>query len=529
MGRPGNSKGIGDADNQIIDYLTKIATPVVIYKKRKEILKENKSRVPYEEMTKLKYVCKDYMNDLCNRENCKFIHDSKLCKRFWRCYYCKYGDNCKKSHYVNDELYIKAKEIEKTSKENYKTEFENNYKIYQIQLRPNAQLQEQQREVQQLQLNLQDQSSEFQEREQYSELQERQQYSELQYSEFQERQQYSEFQERKKYSDLQESQQHSDLQEREKYSELQERQQQSDLQYSDLQEREKYSELQEREQQQRSETTIERRLKEFRKFVKKDSIEKKSSLEKIKDGRIGKIEKVRPRKFKNTETFKPMTKPVDMRVLYDLGSYHDKLSKKLKTRDVLLVPNLFRDFEENDIYNKLLDELQNCGIPEDKVIIPWHGNNEIAGTHMIASDWEKWKKNAPTFNIVINRIREFFNMDIKATRLNIYQNTAQWKAFHFDAAKINPEKAKIQNFTVCASFGRTRDCAFELDNTHKTVLSFPIGDGEIYCFARETNELWRHGVLQEMPQVNDGRISIVAWGWLNDVEEVMEQDVKGPN
>jgi hypothetical protein len=227
--------------------------------------------------------------------------------------------------------------------------------------------------------------------------------------------------------------------------------------------------------------------------------------------------------FKNTETFEPMTKPVDMRIIYDLGCYQDKLCKTLTTRDVLLVPNLFRDFEENEIYNRLVDELKNCGIPEDKVIIPWHGNNVIKGTHMIASDWEKWKRNAPTFNMVISRIREFFNMNVKATRLNWYQDTEQWKAFHFDAAKINPEKAKIQNFTVAASFGRTRDCAFEKDDISKNVISIPIGDGEIYCFTRETNEIWRHGVLQELPKVEEGRISIVAWGWIDDVIDTRKQ------
>jgi hypothetical protein len=226
------------------------------------------------------------------------------------------------------------------------------------------------------------------------------------------------------------------------------------------------------------------------------------------------------KKIKNTETFVPMTKLIDMRVIYDLGCYQDKLTKELSTRDLLLVPNLFRDFEEYEIYNRLIDELKNCGIPEDKVIIPWHGNNVIKGTHMIASDWEKWKRNAPTFNIVISRIREFFDMNIKATRLNWYQNTEQWKAFHFDAAKINPEKAKIQNFTVSVSFGRTRNCAFEKDDNSKNVISFPIGDGEMYCFTRETNELWRHGVLQELPKVEEGRISIVAWGWLDDVMEL---------
>lgn len=347
------------------------------------------------ELQKFKCVCNDFMNGMCGRESCKYIHDIHLCKRYWRTYSCKYGNTCRKNHYVSPklyDLYLQSKSfINKTEKEDCKNfDFELLKKMVNIK-----------------------------------------------------------------------------------------------------------TEL--------TETQLKQVESLFDKKTKEESNYKAYTNDIIK------------KRIKNTETFEPMKKPVDMRIIYDLGCYHDKLYKKLTTRDVLLVPNLFRDFEEYEIYNRLVDELKNCGIPEDKVIIPWHGNNVIKGTHMIASDWEKWKRNAPTFNMVVSRIREFFNMNVKATRLNWYQDTEQWKAFHFDSAKINPEKAKIQNFTVAASFGRTRDCAFERDDTMKNVISIPIGDGEIYCFTKETNENWRHGVLQELPKVEEGRISIVAWGWIDDV------------
>jgi hypothetical protein len=359
------------------------------------------------EKDKLKCVCNDFMNGMCSRSSCKFIHDINLCKRYWRTYSCKYGSSCRKNHYVSPKLY----QIYINSRQNQDKEgvikkhvlelckeianMENNFNVSNLKNIENF-------------INLNMSSTNFTNSTNNS-----------------------------------------------------------------------------------NSTTI--------------------THNKVK------------KSVKNTETFEPMSKPVDMRIIYDLGCYQDKLSKTLTTRDVLLVPNLFRDFEENEIYNRLVDELKNCGIPEDKVIIPWHGNNVIKGTHMIASDWEKWKRNAPTFNMIISRIRDFFSMNVKATRLNWYQDTEQWKAFHFDAAKINPEKAKIQNFTVAASFGRTRDCAFEKDDVSKNVISIPIGDGEIYCFTRETNEIWRHGVLQELPKVEEGRISIVAWGWIDDVIDITKR------
>ena len=216
-------------------------------------------------------------------------------------------------------------------------------------------------------------------------------------------------------------------------------------------------------------------------------------------------------KVKNTESFEPMTKPVDMRLVIDYGK--DKLKTELTDRDVLLIPHLFGDFQEKELYNKLMDEIKNCGIPEDKLLKLWHGD-----THLIADDKLKledksdWKSKMPTFNMIIERIKTFFNMDIKATRFNYYKDTSHFKPFHFDAAAMKPEKEKTQNFTIGVSFGVTRTVAFEHDTASKTVVSFPLSDGQAYAFCKTTNVTWRHGILQELPIKNEGRISIICWG-----------------
>lgn len=222
------------------------------------------------------------------------------------------------------------------------------------------------------------------------------------------------------------------------------------------------------------------------------------------------------KKPKNTECFIPMTEPVDLRVVLDLGT--DFLSTKLTSRDVLLVPNLFKDFKKGVIYNNLVKEINECGIPSDELLKLWHGNDVIEGTHLICNDRTPWKKNCKTFNMVVERLKKFFNMDVKATRLNWYKDTSQWKAFHKDSAAVNPQKAATQNFTVAVSFGIDRDCAFEVDKPDKTVVSFPIGDGQIYCFTNDTNLIWRHGVLQDMPIRYEGRISIILWGWIDGIK-----------
>lgn len=244
-----------------------------------------------------------------------------------------------------------------------------------------------------------------------------------------------------------------------------------------------------------------------------------------------------------------MTHPVDLRVVLDLrsmfidnyrtrkpiGSLHNRYDRgsgvsdfflkhnqkipELTNRDVLLSPTLFDDFDEYEIYNKLVSEIENCGIPEDQLLKMWHGNNKIEGTHLIADDHRKWKEHCPTFNMVVDRLRSSFNMDIKATRFNWYRNSDHWKPFHHDAAAVKPEKALTQNFTVAVSFGATKDAAFEHAKT-KTVISMPQPDGTVYSFSKDTNVIWRHGILQDNIPQEKGRISIIAWGYIEDMKEM---------
>jgi hypothetical protein len=214
------------------------------------------------------------------------------------------------------------------------------------------------------------------------------------------------------------------------------------------------------------------------------------------------------KKIKNTVCFDPMKDPVDIRISYDLGK--NKSATTITSREVLLVPNLFSDFEKGEIYKKLVYEIENCGIPQEQLLKLWHGD-----THFIADDHLDWKQKCPTFKMVIDKIQDFFNMNIKATRFNWYQDTIQWKPFHHDAAAVKRDKMDTQNFTVGISFGATREAAFENAKTG-TTISIPQPDGCIYAFAKETNIIWRHGILQDIPPKNEGRISIIAWGWIDN-------------
>jgi hypothetical protein len=222
----------------------------------------------------------------------------------------------------------------------------------------------------------------------------------------------------------------------------------------------------------------------------------------------------------NTETFDPSHQPADMRILVEQAKSFGKFGLTIRSRDVVLVTGLFCDCGDHSIYNKLLDEMNKCGVSKDKLWKTWHGDN-----HLIADDHMNYKEHVPTFMAIIQKIRDYFDMDIKATRFNLYRDDIEWKPFHHDASAVDPEKAKIQNFTVGVSFGATRDIAFEdaLENAgHRRIISIPLLNGMTYCFSRDINTNWRHGVPQLPPllQGKNGRISIIAWGSVRQEEAI---------
>ena len=102
--------------------------------------------------------------------------------------------------------------------------------------------------------------------------------------------------------------------------------------------------------------------------------------------------------------------------------------------------------------------------------------------------------------------------------INWYKNHNDWKPLHHDASFIKPHIAKIQNFTLAISFGSSRDAVFEKSqhNGSKTYITMPQPNGSIYAFCNDTNAIWKHGILQGN-QNDSGRISIILWGWMNNI------------
>lgn len=224
----------------------------------------------------------------------------------------------------------------------------------------------------------------------------------------------------------------------------------------------------------------------------------------------------RRRRPKNTECFEPSFKPPDMRIISHYVTGDEKVYPRAHSvNDVIALGGLFGDVNDLTICQNLENEINSLEskIKNNKnkdLLKLWHGD-----THYIADDKSGWKNQSPTFKMVIDKLTQYFNVDVKATRFNIYKDSSQWKPFHHDAAAVKKDKRDTQNITIAVSFGMEREAAFEHAKS-KTTLAMPQPNGTVYVFNKDVNIEWKHGILQKPePIVKEPRISIIIWGWVD--------------
>jgi len=254
----------------------------------------------------------------------------------------------------------------------------------------------------------------------------------------------------------------------------------------------------------------------------------KNSNENINSKNIKNKSKYNKRKPKNTTDFTPNHEPLDMNIIVFTSELRSPVNSSLsplnsdkfivnkslrqyKDNDVVIVPNFLQESYNGELYDRLLQELNDLKIDDNKLWLEWHGEN-----HLIANDSLHWKEHVSTFNFIIDEIERYFNMKVRSTRFNLYEDSTDWKPYHHDAAAIKEHIAEVQNFTVGVSLGATRSISFQHAKTNTTV-SIPLENCSAYAFSKKINVDWKHGIPQVHPNkaFDKGRISIIAWGKVN--------------
>ena len=162
--------------------------------------------------------------------------------------------------------------------------------------------------------------------------------------------------------------------------------------------------------------------------------------------------------------------------------------------------------EEDDYetLERLANDLDKCSSAEEEEegIINW-------SKHLKQENPEF----SETFRTIVERMAEYFDVDVFATRLNFYRDGSDWKPYHHDSHAFGANGRK-EDFTMGASFGAPRALSF-LHESSASSFEFPQKNGDVFAFSTEVNAGMKHGVPQLSGQEQFAvtpRFSIIAWG-----------------
>ncbi|OEH74156.1 hypothetical protein cyc_00037 [Cyclospora cayetanensis] len=156
------------------------------------------------------------------------------------------------------------------------------------------------------------------------------------------------------------------------------------------------------------------------------------------------------------------------------GTTHDDFMKAL-TGGSICIPEFFKPHESEALFSSLLKELSDYA--KDQTLLHDAASKEADPTPAEMRDtsvtlpdaglcrWSRHLKHEnpegfPTFQKVVQRLSNYFDLDIYATRMNIYPDGSHWKPHHHDSHAYSSERQQAEDFTVGASFGGQRSLEF---------------------------------------------------------------------
>lgn len=164
----------------------------------------------------------------------------------------------------------------------------------------------------------------------------------------------------------------------------------------------------------------------------------------------------------------------------------------------IYIPHFACKKGDRTIYNNLMDEIKSLE-NSDEHMVNWSKHHKFENPDFL-----------PTFTKVVEFLSTQFNVQISQTRLNFYTDQNDFKPFHHDRHAYGD---KLEDFTIGASFGYSRDLVFLHEPTNKQIR-FPQNNGDVFAFDKKVNKMFMHGVPKSSRKVGP-RFSIIVWGRKN--------------
>ena len=121
----------------------------------------------------------------------------------------------------------------------------------------------------------------------------------------------------------------------------------------------------------------------------------------------------------------------------------------------IYLKNFFCKTNDKTLFNKLKEELN-----INNNIIDWNKHSKCENPQI-----------SETFNMIVKKLSEHFNMEVVETRLNYYMDGNSYKTYHHDKNAFGDVN---ENFTVGASFGATRILDFKHTNSENSLVFLKI-------------------------------------------------------
>lgn len=180
--------------------------------------------------------------------------------------------------------------------------------------------------------------------------------------------------------------------------------------------------------------------------------------------------------------------------------YNDFIN--ILNNECIYLPNFFAGKNNYDIFLNLAQDLKNY----DSGMIIWSKHMKYENPNF-----------SPTFNDVIKKISDYFNVEVYHTRMNFYKDGSDWKPMHRDSHAYGG-KALREDFTIGCSFGASRSLTI-LHEKSEQEFNFPQNNNDVFAFTSNVNKKFLHGVPKSKNIHIGPRVSIIVWGRRRTITE----------
>lgn len=137
-------------------------------------------------------------------------------------------------------------------------------------------------------------------------------------------------------------------------------------------------------------------------------------------------------------------------------------------------------------------------------------------------------KKSLSFNLIVAKLAAYFDVDVRATCVNLYRDGRHYVPFHHDNSDPKDEREWL---TIGASFGFQRSLDFlhigQVEYERKQHIQNRIGyhyqkwkqrfsiqqmNGDVFAFSSKMNRIFKHSVPRIYDKTCGPRFSVMVWG-----------------